>query len=128
MSTDTRYFPAIVRSEHEAAFDALLALDVPRDEAMDLVVAGWRRGGGVLLAEVEGGRAVAAVPLPDGRWAACNAFPGHACASEAEAGRRLAKLAKRGRRGLVACCPPVPPAPAVNSRPRGSDGQTVRRR
>jgi hypothetical protein len=42
------------------------------------------------------------VPLPEGRWAACNAYPEHAAATAAESERRLAKLLKRGRRGLVA--------------------------
>ncbi len=95
------YFPAIIRSEHEAALDALLALDLPRGEVMNLLVAHWGEVGRAILSEVDGGRAVAAVPLDDGRWAACNTFPEHVCASEAEAARRLSMLLKRGRRGLV---------------------------
>ncbi len=96
------FLPAVVRSEHESAFDALVALDVPRDEAMDLTVAEWGSVGAAIAAAVDGGRAVAAVPLPDGRWAACNTFPEHACRSERDAARRLEKILKRGRRGLVA--------------------------
>ncbi|MFC5299922.1 hypothetical protein [Azospira restricta] len=102
MEASLRYFPAVVRSEHESALDALVALDLPRDEAMDLVVAAWGQPGGAILAAADGGRAVAAVPLADGRWAACNAYPEQSCASPADAERRLGKLAKRGRRGLVA--------------------------
>ncbi|MBW7901004.1 MAG: hypothetical protein H3C26_05985 [Rhodocyclaceae bacterium] len=102
MEAARRYFPAVVRSEHESALDALVALDLPRDEAMDLVVAAWERPGGAIVAAVDGGRPVAAVPLADGRWAACNAYPEHACASAAEAERRLGRLLRRGRRGLVA--------------------------
>lgn len=97
-----RYFPVVIHSEHHSAVDALLALDVPRDEAMDLVVAHFGAPHCAILACVDGGRAVAAVPLADGRWLAGNAYPGHAVASRAEAERRLARLCKRGRRGVVA--------------------------
>lgn len=103
MESSPRYFPAVVRSEHESALDALVALDLPRDEAMDLLVAAWNRPGDAILATVDGGRPVAALPLADGRWAACNAYPEQACVSPVEAGRRLGKLLKRGRRGLVGC-------------------------
>lgn len=103
MSAEFLYFPAIIRSEHEAAIDALAALDIPRGEVMNLLVAGWGRAGGAILTEVDGGRPVAAVPLPDGRWAACNTFPGHVCGSQADAERTLSRLLKRGRRGLVVC-------------------------
>jgi hypothetical protein len=101
-SRPLRYLPVIVHSGHDSAFDALVALDVPRDEAMDLVVAHWSATSVAILAQVDGGRAVAAVPLPDGRWAAGNAYPEHACATAAEAERRLTRLLKRGRHGLVA--------------------------
>ena len=96
------FLPAVVRSEHDSALDALVALDLPRDEAMDLTVAEWGGAGLAILAAVDGGRPVAAVPLPDGRWAACNAYPEQAAATRSEAERRLQKLLKRGRRGLVA--------------------------
>jgi hypothetical protein len=99
------FLPAIIRSEHDSAFDALLALDLPRDEAMDLTVAGWGGGEGfglAILASVDGGRPVAAVPLADGRWAACNVYPEHAAGSCTEAARRLKKLLRRGRHGIVA--------------------------
>lgn len=102
---DIAYLPAIIRSEHDSAFDALVALDLPRDEAMDLTVAVWGQAGGAIVATADGGRPVAAVPLPDGRWAACNAYPEHACSGRAEAERRLARLLRRGRRGLVAEIP-----------------------
>lgn len=103
MPPQFRYIPGIIRSEHDAALDALAALDIPRGEVMDLLVAAWGQTGAPILAEVDGGRPVAVVPLPDGRWAACNTFPGHASGSHAEASRNLAKLLKRGRRGLVVC-------------------------
>lgn len=96
-----RYLPAIPRSVHHSPVDALIALGVPRDEVMELVVASWPAGG-PLLAEIDGARPVAAVPLADGRWAACNTYPAHASPSRAEAERRLKKLAKRGHEGLVA--------------------------
>lgn len=105
MTTPFRYFPAIIRSEHHAALDALIALDIPRGEVMNLVVAGWGRAIGTILAEVDGGRPVAAVPLADGRWAACNTFPDQSCTCPEEAERRLKRLLKRGRRGLVASVP-----------------------
>ena len=97
-----RYFPAIVCAEFDSPIDALIGLHVPQDEAMDLVSATWH-GGLVasVVASVDGGRAVAVIRLPGGRWAACNAFPEHACASRAEAERKLKKLVKRGRRGCV---------------------------
>ena len=101
-SPPLRYLPVIVHSGHDSAFDALVALDVPRDEAMDLVVAHWAAASSAILTHVDGGRAVAAVPLPDGRWAAGNAYPEHACATAAEAERRLSRLLRRGRHGLVA--------------------------
>ena len=96
------YFPVVIHSEHLSAIDALLALNVPRDEVMDLVIANFGRPDCTILAWVNGGRAVAAVPLADGRWAAGNAWPEHACESRDEAGRRLLCLCKRGRRGLLA--------------------------
>ena len=88
---------------------ALIALDIPRGEVMNLIVARWGADTAAILAEVDGGRPVAAVPMPDGRWAACNTFPEQYCQCPAEAQRRLNKLLKRGRRGLVACAPfPLP--------------------
>lgn len=53
------------------------------------------------VAHVDGGRSVAAIRLPNGRWAACNAFPEHHCVSRPDAERRLSKLLKRGKRGLL---------------------------
>lgn len=101
MSLPLVYFPAILRSEHESPIDALVALGLPREECMDLVAASWHRPGESLVAQVDGGRAVAVLPLPGGRWAACNAYLEHACASPRDAARRLEKLSKRGRQGLV---------------------------
>ena len=98
-----RYFPAIVCRECDSPIDALVALCVPRDEAMDLVAASWRDEAGVcLLATVDGGRRVVVMRTADGRWAACNAFLEPGFATPAEAERELKKLLKRKRRGIVA--------------------------
>ena len=96
------YVPLIVCAEFDSPIDALLSLCVPHDEVMDLVAASWRGGGRDCVATtVDGGRAVAALRLPHGRWAACNAYPRHACATRREAERRLAKLRKRHQQGFV---------------------------
>ena len=96
------YFPAIVCVECDSPIDALLALCVPRDEAMDLVAASWRSDEcECILTTVDGGRSVAALRTPAGRWAACHAFLEHASATRSEAERQLRKLLKRGRQGYV---------------------------
>lgn len=96
------YLPAIFCAEFDSPIDALVGLHVPQDEAMDLVAAAWHGGTvGCILANVDGGRAVAAIRRPNGRWAGCNAFPEHLCRSPGEAERMLKKLVKRGRKGLV---------------------------
>ena len=98
----TGFLPAILCAEFDSPIDALIGLHVPQDEAMDLVASAWHGGAAsCVLASVDGGRAVAAIRLPDGRWAGCNAFPEHLCGSFAEAERRLRKLVKRGRKGLI---------------------------
>ena len=56
---------------------------------------------GCILATLDGGRHVAVLRQSAGRWAACNAFLDHRCSTRAEAERLLAKLLKRGRRGMV---------------------------
>jgi len=100
--SDTLFFPATVRAEYDSPIDALINLCVPHDEAMDLVTASWRDGGDLaVVTSVDGGRAVAAIRTPAGRWAACNAFPEYVCAVPSEAERSLRKILKRGRRGLV---------------------------
>ena len=100
-----RYFPAIICGEYDSPIDALLALCVPRDEAMDLVVAAWSAGAvgccDCVLATVDGGRDVAVLRRADGRWLACNAFLEFACTTRNEAERLLQKLQKRGRRGCI---------------------------
>ena len=111
MTLPTRlYFPAVVCAEFDSPIDALVALCVPREEAMDSVTASWSNNtaghwpddlADSLLATVDGGRTVAVVRTEAQRWAACNAFPELACATRAEAERRLQKLLKRGRRGCV---------------------------
>jgi hypothetical protein len=96
------YFPAIVCVECDSPIDALVALCIPRDEAMNLVAASWRGGESTcVLATVDGGRSVAALRTPQGRWAACNAFLDKRFKSKREAERELGKLLKRGRRGYV---------------------------
>ncbi|MEF8700654.1 MAG: hypothetical protein V5B32_09045 [Candidatus Accumulibacter sp. UW26] len=100
------YFPAIVRVECDSPIDALVALCIPRHEAMDLFVASWAEDeSSCLLAILEGGRPVVVLRTPKGRWAGCNAFLSDLCASREEADRRLRKLLKRRRRGYVACLP-----------------------
>lgn len=97
------YFPAIVCVECDSPIDALVTLCVPRDEAMNLVAASWPDSeSACILATVDGGRSVAALRTPAGRWAACNAFPEKGCDNRGEAERELRKLLKRGRRGYVA--------------------------
>lgn len=106
------YFPAIVCVVCDSPIDALVALCVPRDEAMDLVAASWRESEiGCIVATLEGGRPIAVLPTPEGRWAACNAFLDDLCATPQEAARRLDKLLKRGRCGYVGSLPRAPHAP-----------------
>ena len=101
-SSGVRYFPAIVCAEFDSPIDALISLCVPQDEAMNLVAASWRDGEpSCIVAATDGGRDVAALRTPDGRWAACNAFLEHGCATRREAERQLKKLLKRGRHGIV---------------------------
>jgi hypothetical protein len=108
------YFPAIVRVECDSPIDALVALRIPRHEAMDLFVASWTEvESNCLVAILEGGRPVVVMRTPEGRWAACNAFLSDLCASREEADRRLRKLLKRRRRGYVACLPARPTTTAV---------------
>lgn len=97
-----RYFPAILCVECDSPIDALVALCIPREEAMDLVAASWRNEESFcVMATVDGGRTVAALRTPEGRWAACNAFPEPCYPTRGEAERQLQKLLKRGRRGYV---------------------------
>lgn len=96
------YFPAIFCAEFDSPIDALISLCVSHDDAMDLVAASWRAGGSsCVVTTIDGGRAVAALRLPAGRWAACNAFLDYACATNSEAERMLKKLLRRRRRGYV---------------------------
>jgi hypothetical protein len=96
------YFPAIVCTVCDSPIDALVALCVPRDEAMDLVSASWREREVVcIVATLAGGRPVAVLQTPEGRWAACNAFLDERCDTQQEAGQRLKRLLRRGRRGYV---------------------------
>lgn len=100
------YFPAIVRAECDSPIDALVLLGVPRDEATDLVAATWStshtHATNCIPCDIDGGRPVAVLRTPEGRWAACNTYPDKACAERREAERQLARLLKRGRRGLIA--------------------------
>lgn len=124
-----RYFPAIVCAEYDSPVDALVALTVPRDEALDLVVAAWpvwqrqrpeplppaladefankvcseaaAQELPALLTQIDGGRHVAVLLTRSGRWAACNAFPEPPCLTLAAAEARLARLLRRGRHGCI---------------------------
>lgn len=101
-----RYFPAILCVECDSPIDALITLCVPRDEAMNLVSASWDSEQSTsLVSTLDGGRTVAVLPTPEGRWAACNAFLDHACSTPREAAHQLQKLLKRGRRGYVGVLP-----------------------
>jgi hypothetical protein len=100
------YLPTIARGEFDSALDALLALTVPRDEAMDLLVASWLSAeSDCLLTTIDGGRPVVALRTPSGRWAACNAFLHHSCSSPVDAEDRLRRLLRGKQRGYVACLP-----------------------
>jgi hypothetical protein len=100
------YFPAVILAEYDSPIDALIGLRLARDEAMDLVAAAWTESPArCVLARGGGGRQVAAVLLANGRWAACNAFTEPPCASLREAERRLGKLLRGGRRGIVGTMP-----------------------
>lgn len=105
------FLPVTVRSTHVALFDALLALDVPYDEAMLLMFAHWHRPathpGSAILASIQGGRAVAAVPESDHsgrppRWLAGNAYPQQADTDARIAARQLQRLLRRKQRGVLA--------------------------
>ncbi len=96
------YLPVAICAVLDSPIDALAAMHVPHDEVMNLVAAWWCNNQSTcIVAVVDGGRAVAAVQLPDGRWAAGNAFVGDVSATEPEAQRRLKKRLKRGRCGVV---------------------------
>ncbi len=79
---------------------------------MELVVAsGWGNETRCIVATLHGGRPIAALLTPEGRWAACNAFLDDLFATPQEAARRLAELLRRGRRGYVGCIRHTPEAP-----------------
>jgi hypothetical protein len=97
------YFPAIVCILCDSPVDALVALCVRRDEAMMIVTAA--RGNlhemECFVATLHGGRPIAVLRTPEGRWAACNAFVDELFATPEAAARKLARLLKRGRQGYV---------------------------
>lgn len=96
------YFPAVACVICDSPIDALVALCVRRDEAMMLVAAAREnKQTDCILTTLHGGRAIAVVLTPEGRWAACNAFLDEIFATPQEAGRRLDRLLKRGRQGCV---------------------------
>ena len=102
MSGQLSYFPAVLCVLCDSPIDALVALCVPRDEAMELVAAAWSDDQpSCVLATLEGGRCVAALRTEDGRWAACNAFHELASATHRDAERALQKLLGRGRSGYI---------------------------
>lgn len=86
----------------DSPIDALVALCVRRKEATELVNASWYGDErGCIVTTLHGGRAVAALLTPEGRWAACNVFLDELFATPQEASRRLAELLRFGRRGYV---------------------------
>ena len=101
-ASSERFFPLIVCAEFDSPVDALLSLCVAHDEVMNLVTASWlAEWQDCVVTRVDGGRAVAAMRLPEGRWVACNAYLEDGCSTRNEAERRLKKLLKRGRYGCV---------------------------
>jgi hypothetical protein len=107
-----RYFPAIVCIVCDSPIDALVALCVARQDAMDLVTASWRSNEtSCIVTTLHGGRPIAVMLTPEGRWAACNAFLDELFATPEEAGRRLAELLRRGRRGYIGHIRRAPNAP-----------------
>jgi hypothetical protein len=101
------YFPAIACIICDSPIDALVALCVPRVEAMMIVSASWPRADATecFVATLHGGRPIAALRTPEGRWAACNAFLEELFATPEAAARRLTQLLKRGRRGYIGYLP-----------------------
>jgi hypothetical protein len=96
----------------DSPIDALVALCVRRKEATELVNASWYGNEtGCIVTTLHGGRAVAALLTPEGRWAACNAFLDELFATPQEASRRLAELLRRGRWGYVGHLRRAPDAP-----------------
>jgi hypothetical protein len=71
-------------------------------EAMELVSASWgSEQEDCIVTTLHGGRPVAALLTPEGRWAACNAFLDELFATPQQASKRLAELLRRGRLGYV---------------------------
>lgn len=100
------HFPAIVRSEHDSPLDALLAVCIPRPEALNLLAAAWAIGGSdCLFSILDGGRPVVVLRTPQGRWAACNAHLGELSLTLHQADRRRAKLEKGQRQAYLASLP-----------------------
>jgi hypothetical protein len=108
------FFPAIFCSGHDSPIDALVALCVRRDEAAMLVAASWgTHHSECIVATLHGGRQIAVLLVPDGRWVACNAFLDELFATPQEADRRLAQLLRRGRRGYVGYLQPAACGPGT---------------
>jgi hypothetical protein len=97
------YFPAIVCIVCDSPIDALVALCVPRGEAMMLVTASWHgdTDTACIIATLHGGRTIAVLRTMEGRWAACNAFLDEMFATPQDARRKLNRLLRRGRHGYV---------------------------
>lgn len=118
------YFPAILCVVCDSPIDALVALCVRRDEAIRLVAAARFQGEILcLLTELHGGRPIVVLPMPDGRWAACNAYVNEYFATPEGAQKRLDELLRRGRQGYVAFREESLPARESDERQR-NPGQT----
>ena len=100
------YFPAIVCLVCDSPIDALVALCLPRAEAMTLVATSWAdQQADCLVASLHGGRTIAVLRTPEGRWAACNAFMDPLFATPEAARRKLDQLLRRGRVGYIGYLP-----------------------
>ena len=107
------YFPAVLCVLCDSPIDALVALCVPRDEAMELVVASWgSEPSSCVLATLDGGRTVAALRTAPGRWAACHTFHEPVWATHSDAERALQRLLRHGRQGYVGVLPADEKKPA----------------
>jgi hypothetical protein len=118
MASQCGYFPAIVCTVCDSPIDALVALCVRRDEAMMIVTAARENHHEMecFVATLHGGRPIAVLRTPEGRWAACNAFLDEVFATSEAAARKLSQLLRRGRQGYVGFAQCAAKSPPENDR------------